>query len=459
MRTLQRLLWLLLAALGWQAAANAQSITETLVGSMPGVGPNLTAPIVSRQSDKYAVREREGQRERYVSTDGSGPWHDRLLPGAVWIGTRLVYYAKTGSTFYLVDGARQIALPGAPVSPVGAGRPWSSTDGRHYAAFASNGKKISWYFDGKKQAARFDKLDFVKISGGGGLAGFVARKGCAPAAIGFGPGSAGSWGMIREVSASADGTITFVYGERANSPYLERNGKTVLAETIEALHTSVQRDKWYAVVDRSVEGAPSVVLLENGKEAARADRAPMDQQFFLAANGATWAWQLNDADYIAVTIKQPGRPDLRLPSIPSEFQFSDDGAHQAYFLASVQAPGKVDLVIDGKLVATSTARAGSFRFGPANAYAYAAVDGAEVWVQGSAGSGPRFTDVSKILFLPDGRAAYIGWKGNEAFAVIGASVMKLNADSLSVLDSLRVDGAQLKLIGKRGKEVYVFAAG
>jgi hypothetical protein len=317
--------------------AISQTLSETVIGEIKLQGPIAGASIISSQGDNVALRERVGSKERFVTLQGPQPTFDRILPGPVWIRDRLVYLAVQDNKYFLIDGAKKILLGGRPTSPAVQGRPWPSVDKSHYLVFVSDSKSIGWYSDGVLQSTRFDKLDLVDISLPISVPLFVGTKNCVMKLIGQAASTKAQWDSVHWARASDDASTIFVYGTRAGLPNLRRNGTTILEESLQSFATSRDGQLWVGVVDRSAELAPSVVLLEDGKEALQVPVDATRQQLYFSANGSTWVWKILDDDYTAVTLKQRGKDDRRVLADPLEYHLSDDGTRDAYAVATTEA--------------------------------------------------------------------------------------------------------------------------
>jgi len=437
--------------------AHSQVLSEQSLGSIVPQGPPAGAPVISPRGDQFAWRERSGAQERYVTLQSPGDLFDRILPGAVWINNRLVYFATQAGQTLLIDGAKRILLKGTPTSPVIAGRPWTSADGQHYVAFVSDGKSVGWYADGVLQKTRFSRLANVPIVPPSAVPMFVSLTACIMAVNGHAPSSKMRWDLLRWVHSSPDGGIVFAHGERAGRALLHRNGVEVLREALYSFSASVDGRHWMASVDRSMDGAPRTELLRDGQPVASADVEPSRQELFLSADGTRWAWKILDEDYIAATLRQPGLPDQRLPRDALEFALSHDGTHQAYIALTTDTPPRPEVFIDGKPLASyAEIRGRSLQLGPDGAYAFVASENSKQKVVSHLGVGVTFDDVSAIQFLADGRPIYGATNIAERFVVIGDKVLKVPANDLH-WHTLRVEGPTVRVLGARGTEIIQFS--
>lgn len=438
--------------------AGSQTLTEQDLGSIAITGPIGGAAIVSARGNNIAVRERVGARERYVTLQGPGAEFDRILTGAVWIQDRLVYYAVVAGKYYLIDGKKQIPLSGTPTSPLISGRVWPSLDQTHYLSFISDGKYISWYSDGIKQATQFDKLNNVPNDAPSSSTPiFVATVNCVAKVIGHNPSAKANWDSVYWISSSLDGTIMYAYGENVGRMLLVRNGITIFSDPLRNFLASRDGTKWIAVVDRSTEITPRVVLMEDGKPAAEAAVDWTRQDLFLAANGSTWVWRIYDEDYVGVTLRQSGKPDRRLARNPVEYYLSEDGKREAYITVLSKAPDKVEIVVDTKQVSVEpnvTPR--TFKFGPGSSFAFEVRVGELTSIISHLGRGPNFTEVSRVLFLPNGIPVYVARNETKKFIVVGSTPIAISADTLHDL-TFRIEGTTAKVLGLRDMSLIAFS--
>ena len=448
-----------ICAISWPGIASSQTLSEQVLGSVSVAVNAGTARIVSPRGDNLAIRERVGSKERYVTLQGPGPEFDRILTGGVWIQDRLVYYGERGGKFHLVDGKKTISLAGTPTSPLALGRIWPSPDQTHYIAFVTDGKSISWYADGIRQATNFDKLNNANITfPPNSTPIFVGTKNCVVKVVGHTPSAKAGWDLVHWTSSSADSSTMYVYGESVGRMLLHRNGITIFKEPLQRFLSSRDGKKWIAVVDRSTESASRLELIEDGKKVAEANVDPTRHTAYLASGGSTWVWKIYDEDYVGVTLRQPGRADRRLSRDPAEYYLAEDGSREAYLVATADAPPKVEIVVEGKPVAVvADVRAQSFRFGPSTGFAFEARDGGSKSIVSHVGRGPNFDDVSSVLFLPDGRPVYAARTGADNFIVIGTSQIAIPADSLHSLNTLRLEGSTVKVLGTRGSNLVAFS--
>ncbi len=446
---------LALAAVLTLPAAWGQTVSERVLGRIELKGQPGPGIAVSSRGDQFARRESApGGGERWVSLKGPGEVFDRLLPGAVWIEDRLVYMAERAGKTYLVDGARRTALAGKPTSPARAGRAWPSNDRRHYAIWVTEGKEIAWYLDGAKQARKFPRLGLVDIQPPASRLLFAAQADCQWQLIGDAASAALRWDQLNWVRATTDGSVVYTYGERTGQALLHRNGKAVSSRALVGFVASDDGQTWMAATDESGNGSSRLVLLRNG---AQVDEAPVDatrHRLFLSADGSHWVWQLLDEDYIGSTFRSPGLPPRRVDDEVLEFHLSADGRRQALLTRSKTSPQRVGLEVDGiTLPSLAGAASRSFSFGPGGAWALIAIDGASQSVLSHLGAGPAFEEVSRVLFLPDGRPAYVGSRGGARWAALGLAEVKLPADDIHHVDSLRVQGQVLRVLATRDTEV------
>jgi hypothetical protein len=447
--------WSMVAA-AFCPAGRAQTVTETVLGHITIQGPRR--PLVSLHADHVAIRERVDGKERYVTFQGPGTSYDRIQSGAVWIKDRLVYFAVKGGKAVLVDGPKEIPLKGTPTSPVVLPWPWPSSDATSYCAFVSDDKSIGWYRDGVLQTTRFDSLPFVPITAPPSVPFFVGKKKCMSQVVGHPPSAKASWDLLHWVRSTPDGSVVFVYGERAGIPLLHRNGKEVLRELITSFENSVDGKTWLAVIDRPIDGAPNMVILQDGQQVAQAAAYPLLQNLFVATDGSTWIWKIIDDDNKGVTLKQAGKADRRLEPVPLEFYLSPDGKREAYLQVTNDTPARVQFTVAGVPVSSQVGvDAGSFRFGPGDAYAFIANPDDKVKsVISQLGEGPKFETITPISFLPDGRPVYVGSNVGERYIVVGTTAKKIEADDLLGLTTLRIVGTTVVVLGMRGDDFIEF---
>lgn len=431
---------------------------ETFLGDVPRP-PQLGGPVVvSQRGDQFASRERVDDKERYVTLKGPSPSFDRIYNGATWIGDRLVYYAVKDGKDVLVDGDKVIDLEGTATSPLVSPRLWPSPDATGYCAFSSDGTKVRWFLDGEPQVSTFDRLaPVLRITQGRSTRLFAGVNDCTWKVVGHPPSAEVNWDVIHEICATSDGSVVFVYGERASLPMLMRNGEEVLREKMFSFTASRDGSSWHAVVDRSSDGQSLMELLMNGQVVAQASADESRHQFYASADGSSWAWIILSADYSSALLKRPGAADQPFESVPLQFFLSDDGARMAYVRVAVAAPSQVQMVVDGVPQQPHPSIAGTtFRFGPEKAYAYAVIDEMSSVVHSHLGAGPAFEETSQILFLPDGRPVYTGSRTGERYIVVGAEPHLLPADELHALRTLRLEGEQVFVLGRRGDAVIQF---
>lgn len=438
--------------------AAAQTLTEHSLGHVKVTGPATGPRLFSPSGDNMAVREKVGERERYVTLSGAGELFDELGPGASWVQGRIVYYGRIGKRFYLVDGTSKLPIDGKPTSPTGSARPWLSRDRTHYAAFSSDGRKVSWYQDRKKKAQTFDRLALLLVNGGAGVPAFVAYKKCQLVVAGLPSVANEEWDMIDSVYADVTGKEALIYGKKASLPYLKRNGKTIFREAIQGLYTGGSLADWYAIVERPIEDQPSMTLIKNGEAISTADVDSTRQLFHLSPNGLAWAWYILDEDYVGVTIRHSHGKEIHVSQIPLGFTFSDDGSRHAYFLRSADA-ATIHPVIDGQAqsIASVAVKSGSFAFGPNGAYAYVPVKDGKESVVTHLGTGPWFDSISQVLFLPDGTPAYAASNSDGRFIVVGEKVLNAPVDDLHFVSTLRLAGSTIEVMGTRGNEVVAIS--
>jgi hypothetical protein len=446
----------LLLALGLSTVAHAQTVSERVLGTIKLEGPSGPGIVVSVGGSRIAKRERVPGGERFVTVDGPGETFDELRPGAVWIEERLVYFAKKGTETYLVDGKKKVALKGRPTSPVEAGRPWPSRDRRHYMAFTTDGKKVSWYLDGKLQQQRFSRLVFTDLQSPVSTPLFAATVGCDMLVVGLPPFVASRWDLIRWIHATDDGSVAYIAADRANKPGLYRNGKVIFSEPVESFATSTDGKVWVAVVDKSTMAGDRLHLIRDGVVVTEALVDSTRQQLYLSDDGTAWVWQIYDEDYVGSTLRRAGQPDRHVALETAEFQLSQDGSRTAIFTKN-PAKGTLDVEVDGvPLPSIEKLTPRSFRFGTAKTFAYERGQGEQSAVASHLGQGVLYDSVSRVLMLPDGRPAYIARRGAEAFAVVGVTETKLAADHIHSLDTLRLEGGVVRVLGTRGDEVVDF---
>ncbi|RZT10407.1 hypothetical protein SAMN05216319_1135 [Duganella sp. CF402] len=438
--------------------AQAQTLTEHSLGSVKVSGTANGPRLFSPEGNDMAIRERVGEKLRYVTLSGPGELFDELGPSAGWVKGRLVYYGRIGKHHYLIDGNSKLALPGKPTSPNGSARPWVSADRQHYAAFSSDGREVSWYQDGKKKSQKFKRLGLVQIPGAPGTPAFVAYKNCSILVAGFPVIANEEWDMIHSIKANATGNEVLVHGEKANLSYLNKNGKTILQAPIRDVFAGDDLATWYATVDRPVEGQPSMTLIKNGLAISTADVDFTRQVFYSSANAQAWAWHIFDEDYIGVTVRYSNGTQIHSAKTPSGFVFSHDGSRHAYFLAGDDAE-HIRLVIDDQPpeIIAGGVLSGSFVFGPVGAYGYVVRKDGKDTVITHRGAGPQFDAISAILFLPDGTPAYAASSSDGNFIVVGEKVVKTAVDNLHFTSSLRLAGSAIEVMGTRGTEVVAIS--
>jgi hypothetical protein len=433
-------------------ASHAQVLTEKLLGRIHMHGPMAYGIVVAPSGENLARRERVGQQERYLTLQGPGPLFDQIFPGASWVQGRLVYYGRLGSRYFLMDGPDKISLAGRPTSPLVSPRPWVARDHMHYGAFASDGRRISWYLNGVKQARQYDSLVALIPEGASARAAFAGRRRCTVSVVGLAGASGAPWDILYQVAANPTGTVVFERGERAGVALVERNGKTVLAEAASFLYVSTSGDRWFAIVDRSADGVARQVLLENGVERAQAETDTLGQKLTVSADGTAWVWKIYDADFMGITLRHPGGADTHFSTDPTPF-LSADGLRQALLVPTPQNQNVRDVVVDGKTVQSLAGiQDTTFRFGPAGSFAFAVRDqGASVVSQ--LGAGAHYTEVSEVHFYDDGTPVYIASAPDGHYFVAGAKAVKIAADDVHHLDSFRVEGGTAKVMATRGDEV------
>lgn len=439
---------------------SAQLLSERILGNIQIEGSLAPGIVISKRGDNFARHERLGLKERYVTLQGPGQVFDRILPGAVWIDNRLVYFGIQADKQFLIDGENKIVLGGKPTSPRISGRPWPSQDGRHYVAFVSDSRSIEWYLDGIKQVTRFDRLIDTPVESPKNAPIFIAVKNCLSRIVGHPASAKARWDKVRWASANADGSIMFVYGEQAGLPILHRNGTLILGEDIFSFVHSKDGKRWVAVVDRSMEGAPRAVLIENGIDALEMPVDESRQKLYFSGDGSTWIWKITDENYSGATLKQRGKTDRRLVSDPLEYYLSEDGVREAYANRIAETPPRVQFTIDNNPIAALTPDVthDSFQFGPERAFAFEARDDKSKWIISHLGEGPHFEEVSKVLFLPDGRPVYAATAiGHlERMIIIGPAQIKIPANNLH-FQTLRLDGSIIRILGDRGTSIVDFS--
>lgn len=414
--------------------------------------------VVSQRGDQFASRERVDDKERYVTLKGSSPAYERIYNGATWIDDRLVYYAVKDGKDVLVDGEKVIDLEGSATSPLVSPRLWPSPDTTGYCAFSSDGTKVRWFLDGEAQVTTFDRLaPVLRMTQGRSTRLFAGVNDCTWKVVGHPASAAVDWDVIHEICATSDGTVVFVYGERASLPMLMRNGEEVLREKMFSFAASRDGASWHAVVDRSVDGQPMMELLKNGHPVAQASADESRHQFYSSADGSSWAWIILSADYSSAQLKRPGAADQPFESVPLQFFLSEDGTRVAYVRVAVAAPSQVQMVVDGVPQPSHPSIAGTtFRFGPEKAFAYVVADEMNSIVHSHLGAGPAFDETSQILFLPDGRPVYTGSRMGERYIVVGTEPHLVPADELHALRTLRLEGTKVFVLGRRGDTVIQF---
>ncbi|WP_374089485.1 hypothetical protein [Methylomicrobium lacus] len=433
-----------------------QMISEQILGSIQLEGLKAGAHVLPSKGDNYAARERVGSMERYVTLQGPGPSFDRIFPGAVWIQGRLVYFAAKGGKNYLVDGPKSILINGSPISPLISQRILPSSDFNHYVAFFSDSKTVGWYKNGNLQPSRFDRLHDVPTNSPTSTPIFIAAKNCLMSVIGNPASAKMNWDLLRWISSTDDGVATFVYGDKAGRTLLHQNGKEIFDEPIEAFVFSRDGKRWLTVVDRTIDGADKVELIDNGKPVAEADVDKSRQQLYLSSDGSTWTWIIYSENALSATLKQSGKPDRKLPFAPIEYEFylSDDGLREAYPTRTADNPPRIQFVVNGINVASSPALIGkSFRFGPGQSFAYKTGEGDSKWIVSHLGTGTKFDEVSSVLFLPNGRPVYGASNNSEHFIVLGLTVLKMPVDDLFYTSTLRIEDSKVKVLGKRGNDI------
>jgi len=443
---------------GLAAPACSQALTERLLGTIELKGGAARGQVISRRGDQIALRERVDGGERYVTLAGPGETFDRLLNSAVWIEKRLVYYAVKGQQTILVDGARRTVLKGTPTSPAVIGRLWPSADHRHYLAFVSDGKSVGWYTDGLLQPTKLDKLALVQIQAPASVPLFAGAKGCDWRLVGHAPSAAARWDLLHWVRTSNDGSAVYVYGTRAGLALLQRNGVTLHQGVIDNFSTSADGKTWMAVADRSANGVDRVELLRNGLVVDSAETDLTRQQLALSADGSTWVWQIIDADYLGASFRQPGKPDRPIDVETLEWYLSGDGKNVAVVQRSKVELGRVEVDVAGQRIGPlADLRRRSFQFGAGSTFSFVRFDGKQRAVVSHLGDGPAFDDVSEVLMFPDGRPAYVGYRGPQAYAVVGTVELSLPADNVHHVNSLRIEGGSLRVLATRGSSVVDFS--
>jgi hypothetical protein len=312
-------LFAVLIAAASAPSAFGQQLTERVIGTVELTGPLGGGAVISKRGDQLAKRERVQQGERYVSTAGAGPTFTRILPGAVWVGDRLVYFALQGQQKVLVDGKKIIKLKGAGTSPSLESRPWLSGDGLHYAAFDSTGTTVRWYLDGKLQSSTFDKLAAVSVVAPLSKPMVVAGSKCLLGILGDAASGGYRWDIVNWVRASADGKYVYAYGHRANLARLELNGKKVFEGPLDQFALSTSGATWMAVLEQTVDEVVKTEVLRGGKVVATASADRSRVKLSMTTDGSTWALSVSDEDYTGMTLSRPGKPDRRFDQAPLEF--------------------------------------------------------------------------------------------------------------------------------------------
>lgn len=454
---LRAVLPMLLTALALSGpTAKAQTLSERVLGKVILQGQPGPGIVVSTQGDQFARRERFEGGERYATLRGPGPVFDRILPGALWIDDRLVYLATRGKKEFLVDGPKLIPLSGSATSPLVLGRVWPSADRRHYLVFASDGKTVGWLADGKVQLRRFDRLVNVPVAAAGPTPLFVAAERCLMALVGHVASSKPRWDLLYWVKVTAGGAVVYAHGARAGLPSLHRNGVEILRGKLEAFQPGDDGAHWLGVVDRSADGVDRIELVG---DAGVVDKAPADlsrQRLFVSADGLSYRWLIADADYVGATLRRPGRLEEHFVQAPQEVHVTADGRREALVMPSDMEPSRWDVRVDGLTVLAGAPGIASnqLHLAGTKAFAFKVIDGERRHVFSHLGAGPVFEELSAILMLPDGRPVYAGFRATDGhFIVVGDIALSVNVANLHHLDSLRLEGGRVRVLGTRGDEV------
>lgn len=437
-------------------AARAQVLQEQSLGHIKLQG-SLSGPhVLAPDGQHMARRERVGTQERYVTLVGAQPWFDRILPGAIWVGGRLVYYALENGKTVWVDGKSRPPLLGQPTSPALAGRPWPSRDHGRYLAFSSDGQRVAWYSNGVVQPQRFNRLALVDITQPQATVLFAGYKGCDLQLVGHPASAQARWDVLHWARATADAAQVFVYGQRGGLPQLHRNGKRILSQPLASFSMSNDGSQWMAVADHSTYSQPHTSLWRNGVQIDEAQADNSQQSLHLSADGMRWAWRIIDADYLAATVRQSGRPERRLDPDPAEYLWSTDGLHEAQLRFTRDAPARAEILIDGNVVGTHAAvRGRTLQVLPGGAWHYVVDMAGGVRVHSHQGEGEVFDEVSQIIALPDGQPGYVARRGQERYLVWGQRAVLTTADDVHHLQTLAWRDGALSVTAQRADEVLL----
>lgn len=435
----------------------AQTVSEKVLGKITLEGTLGHGIVVEHNGAGFARRERIADGERYSTVAGHGETFDTILPGAVWIQDRLVYYARKSGKTFLVNGEKKQLIKGTPISPgEGRGRFSVSQDRKHFLAFISDGSNIRWYLDGKIQTDKFNRLPLTSIMQSNGVPLFVGGRDCDRYLVGQKLAGKAKWDLISLVSATPDGSVVYTYGERAGVKLLRKNEKIIFQEPLDSFQYSTDGKTWVAVVDRSADGVSRVELVRNGVKISEANVDITRQRLLLSADGSAWVWQIKDQDYVGSTLKQSNGQERRVDLEIADLILSSNGGRLALILKDTQQNKLLVEVDSTTLPPVDADTIGAFRFGPETSYAFKTRKGESTSIASHLGLGPAFGTVSDPLFLPDGRPAYIGTRPDARAAVIGNVETPLNASDIHFLDTLRIEGNSLRVLGTRGTEVVDF---
>jgi hypothetical protein len=176
----------------------------------------------------------------------------------------------------------------------------------------------------------------------------------------------------------------------------------------------------------------------------------------VSADGSVWLWQILNDDYVGSTLRQSNRPERRIDLEVAELKLSDDGSRLAVVMRDTQNQ-QLLIEVDGSELEPAVAlRPRSLALGPGKSYAFVRIDGEFSTVVSHLGRGPTYETVSQVLFLPDGRPVYIGSRPGVHEAVIGTTSVPLAATDVHHLNTLRLDGGNLRVLGTREDEVVDF---
>jgi len=397
-----------------------------------------------------ALLQKEESGWSYLTVDGATGAYGRMLRNPGWIGDSFVYFASTDDKTFLGSGSTVTEVPGEHLSQFGPGVLTWSPDRTTYLAFTVHDGTVRWFKNGMQQESTFDGLPMVPLQQSSASTAFVVRNGCMQS-VQNAPGDAHTleWDLIRKVVVAGD--HVFVSGLLDGQDAFARDSTVLAKELVTDFAVDVHGTHWVANVTRADAEGPIQRILQDDEIVGELAQPAGPGRVFHAVTADVWAYQLSRWENQVVVHSEFGSIDL--PEGVVSYAIAPDGSgevmanHDPTKSAWTVRVNRTELG-DFAGVANQGVHAGAN-----NAYLVVVSEGSSFRGLTQSGEGVRFDEwLPQVVFLPDGRPAYLARIGDAWHVIAGSESTPIEADAVFARETLRVDGDQARVSLLRGRD-------